>query len=41
MEDKDEEQSYVPKDAVVIETEVEDLEFTMQLIEETFSTTGD
>ncbi len=33
MEDKDEEQSYVPENAVVIETDIEDLEFTMEIIE--------
>lgn len=33
MEDKDEQQSYVPEDAVVIETDLEDLEFTMEIIE--------
>jgi len=37
----DDDKTYVPEDAVVIETEVEDLEFTIQLIEETLSTTGD
>lgn len=39
MDEQD--QTYVPEDAVVIEVDVEDLAFTMQLIEETFSTTGD
>lgn len=28
-----EEQSYVPADAVVIETDVEDLAFTMEIVE--------
>lgn len=36
MDDKEEveqEQSYVPQDAVVIETDVEDLAFTMEIVE--------